>query len=161
MRIIRRAIVVTVLASVSLGVVLDVAFILFGQVQGEASRGATVLQFLLSAGLLTSAVTLPLGIVGGVLAGLLLQRQRLPASVWVWIIRGIGMGSFVGALGAAVVPMLLWGAVRSPGAGSIMAMFSLVGALGGVLTGAAVAVWCYRAQQNTLRIACSGEPTVS
>jgi len=101
-KIIGKAIGAALLASVSVGVVLGLGFILLGQVQGEAGgevgRGATLLQFAFAALLLSWATSIPLGVVGGILAGIVLQRQRLPASVWVWVIRGIGVGSIMGRL---------------------------------------------------------------
>ena len=159
MKTIGRTVVVAVLTSLSLGVVLGVVFILFGQVHSAAGRQARVSQSLLATLLFVSAITLPLGVVGGALAGIFLRRQRVPASVLVWVVRGIGMGSIVGALGAAAVPIVLMGASSSGPAGPIMAMFSMLGAAGGVLTGAVVAVWCCRTQQSILRLVHPGEPT--
>ena len=165
MKIIGKAIGAAVLASVTVGVVLALGFILLGQVQGEAGgevgRGATVLQFAFAALLLSWGTSIPLGIVGGILAGIVLQRQRLPASVWVWVIRGIGVGSIMGALGAPATPVLFWGASASPGLGSMAVMYSMVGAVGGTLTGGLVAVWCYRAQQSAFRMACPGDAAAS
>ena len=159
MKAIGKAVVVSVATTVSLGIVLGLVFILLGQGQHEAGRDTTLWQALLAAVPFVTAITLPLGVVGGALASIFLHRQRVPASVLVWVVRGIGTGSLVGALGAAAVPILLMGALRS-GAGAIMvAVFSLFGAVGGVLTGAIVGLWCYRAQQAMRRIHHAGTPT--
>ncbi len=158
MKTIGKTVVVAVLTSLSLGVVLGVVLVLFGLVHSAAGREAPMAQPLLATLLFVSAITLPLGAVGGALAGIFLRRQRVPASVLVWVVRGIGMGSIVGALGAAAVPIVLTGEFPSGAAGPIMAMFSMFGTAGGVLTGAVVAVWCCRTQQSILRLDHSGEP---
>jgi hypothetical protein len=114
-------------------------------------------QSLLATLLFVSAITVRLGVVGGALAGIFLRRQRVPASVLVWVVRGIGMGNIVGALGVAAVPIVLAGASSSGAAGPILAMFSMFGAAGGVLTGAVVAVWCCRTQQSIPGLVHCGE----
>jgi hypothetical protein len=138
-----KAVVVAVLTSMSLGVVFGVVLVLFGQVYSAAGREAPMSQSLLATLLFVSAITVRLGVVGGALAGIFLRRQRVPASVLVWVVRGIGMGNIVGALGVAAVPIVLAGASSSGAAGPILAMFSMFGAAG-ALTGAVVAVWCCR-----------------
>jgi hypothetical protein len=164
MRIIGKAIVVTVLASLGVGILLGLWLTLLGKVQGDPgdldSRMAQVLEFVFAALMLSYATTLPVSLLGGALAGIALQRQRSAASIWIWLIRGVGVGSILGALGAPATPLLFGWASQSPAAGSMLAMFSLAGAAGGVVTGALIAAWCYRAQQ-TLPLAGPGRTVPS
>jgi hypothetical protein len=162
MKIIGKTVGISVLTGACIGAILALVFALLGRPQSELGRETTLWQSLLAPLLFGSAIALPPALVGGALAGILLWRQRLPASVWVWVVRGIGVGSMVGALGAGAAPVLLMGALQSAGAGSIMvATFSLFGALGGILAGAVVAVWCYRAQRSIIPIVRSSEPTAA
>ena len=149
------AVIVSLGVSAAVGVVLGLAVILVGQAAGEAGGeigvGASVLQFAGAALLLSYPTSVPLGVVGGILAAIVLARQGRAASFVIWITRGVGVGGVLGALGGPATPLLYWGAAGSRGAYTMAAMFSLVGAVGGVLTGALVASWCYRVQRHSTR----------
>ena len=149
------AVVVSLVVSAAVGVVLGLTFILIGQAAGEAGGesggGASVLRFVGAAILLSWPTSMPLGVLGGVLTAIVLARQRLPTSFVIWVIRGIGVGGVLGALGGPATPLFYWGAAGSRGVDTMAAMYSLVGAAGGVLTGALVALWCYWVQQHSTR----------
>ncbi len=140
----RRVIVGSVLVSVVIGVAIGLAAILMGRPSGEAG---SALALLMPALLVSGPVSVPGGLLGGVIAVQFLKRQRSQGSAVVWITRGVGLGGVIGALAAPVLPLL---AARSwsRGASGMAALFSFCGAVGGVLSGGLVGVWCYREQSR-------------
>jgi hypothetical protein len=141
-----RTIGVSVSISAFVGIAVGLWFISLGQQGGRES--ASALQLLAAAALLSGPLSVPLGLVGGLVASVLLKRQMSRVSLMVWIIRGMGVGGILGSLCSPAVPFLLGRGSASLGVRTMAAMFSLAGAACGVLAGALVAVWCYRVQQG-------------
>jgi hypothetical protein len=146
-RIIGKTALATSVAAVCIVVLPGLGFLVLGK--GTTEPGGEWLPFIAAVLLVSSPTTLPITVLAGALAGVVLERQRTPASLWVWLIRTLSVGSIVGALGAPAAPLLFYGARPARTQAPILAMFSLSGAAAGILTGLFVAVWCYRSQRRT------------
>lgn len=141
-----RTIVVSAAISAAVGIALGLTFILIG-LQDEP--GAADAAWLLGAAALASIpLSVPLGLVGAVVASLLLKSQRSRAHVVVWIIRGVGVGGFLGALSPALLSLFEPG-TASGRVSTMDPTISFVAAASGVIAGGIVAVWCYWSQENT------------
>ena len=141
-----RTMVVSIAISAAVGIALGLTFILIG-LQGEP-EAAGAARLLGTAALVSLPLSVPLGLVGAVVASLLLKSQKSRAHVAVWIIRGVGVGGFLGALGSPALLFLLEPGTASGRVSMMDPMVSLVGAASGVIAGGIVAVWCYRVQQS-------------
>jgi hypothetical protein len=134
--------------AISVGVGMAAALTVI-QMGSQAEPGVvSAAQLLAAATLISVPLSLPLGLMGTVVLSLLLRFQKSRADLAVWIIRGVGVGGFLGALGSPVVPFLLDGGAASGRVSMMDPMFSLVGAAAGVIAGGIVAVLFYRVQET-------------
>jgi hypothetical protein len=137
-----RTIAASIAASGLVGWAVAFAFVVTGRPAGQATLG---LALPTAALFLSAPLSIPLGLVGGLLASFILRQQRSHVSLIIWMIRGVGTGGALGAL-AAPVALLLVASSASAGAAGMAATFSIGGAVGGVVAGAMIGVWCYWSQ---------------
>lgn len=127
---------------------------------GQPARQPESALALSTVALLVSApLSAPLGLLGGIVAKLLLSRQRSRLSLVVWVIRGMGAGGACGAL-CAPAALLLLARASSPGAQGMAAVVSQGGAVAGVISGASVGLWCHWLQQGRSYSRRIGGPTM-
>ncbi len=141
-----RTMVASVAICAGVGMAVTLTVILTGSQAEPGIVGAA--QLLGAAAVVSVPLSLPLGLMGTVVLRLLLKFQKSRVDLGVWIIRGVGVGGFLGALGSPVVPFLLEGGAVSGRLSMMDPMFSLVGAGAGVIAGGIVAVLFYRLQES-------------
>ena len=83
-------------------------------------------------------VSVPLGVLGGVLAGRVLRGQP-SLSMGTWLAQGTGTGTLLGGAGSAVYALVLSG-----GDYTAVGLFGVAGAICGAVSGFIVGAWCWR-----------------
>jgi hypothetical protein len=83
-------------------------------------------------------VSVPLGVLGGVVAGRVLRGQP-SLSIGTWLAKGTGIGTLLGGAGGAVYALPLAG-----GEYIVVGLFGVAGAICGAVSGFIVGAWCGR-----------------